>query len=150
MILAAEFPAIPSSAVKIASERRCAILVHSVSHLRKRSAEKLHFYALFGICCISRARKVVETWQCTIGDKVSTCRFFFLGGGGGENIFGNYYRKHYSIILRGEIISVVYGLVLFFLGNHEYIGYSYSFFSRRCVGMSYCNATPLFYRILSF
>ena len=29
MILAAEFPAIPSSAVKIASERRCAILVHS-------------------------------------------------------------------------------------------------------------------------
>ena len=30
MILAAEFPAIPSSAVKIASERRCAILVHSV------------------------------------------------------------------------------------------------------------------------
>ena len=29
MVLAAEFPAIPSSAVKIASERRCAILVHS-------------------------------------------------------------------------------------------------------------------------
>ena len=29
MILAAEFPAIPSSAAKIASERRCAILVHS-------------------------------------------------------------------------------------------------------------------------
>ena len=29
MILAAEFLAIPSSAVKIASERRCAILVHS-------------------------------------------------------------------------------------------------------------------------
>ena len=29
MILAAEFRAIPSSAVKIASERRCAILVHS-------------------------------------------------------------------------------------------------------------------------
>ena len=29
MILAAECPAIPSSAVKIASERRCAILVHS-------------------------------------------------------------------------------------------------------------------------
>ena len=29
MILAAEFPAIPSSAVKIASERRCAALVHS-------------------------------------------------------------------------------------------------------------------------
>ena len=29
MILIAEFPAIPSSAVKIASERRCAILVHS-------------------------------------------------------------------------------------------------------------------------
>ena len=32
MILAAEFLAIPSSAVKIASERRCAILVHSVVH----------------------------------------------------------------------------------------------------------------------
>ena len=31
MILAAEFPAIPWSAVKIASERRCAILVHSVA-----------------------------------------------------------------------------------------------------------------------
>ena len=29
MVLAAEFPAIPSSAVKIASERQCAILVHS-------------------------------------------------------------------------------------------------------------------------
>ena len=29
MVLAAEFPAIPSSAVQIASERRCAILVHS-------------------------------------------------------------------------------------------------------------------------
>ena len=29
MVLAAEFPAIPSSAAKIASERRCAILVHS-------------------------------------------------------------------------------------------------------------------------
>ena len=33
MVLAAEFPAIPSSAVKIASERRCAILVHSALHL---------------------------------------------------------------------------------------------------------------------
>ena len=32
MVLAAEFPAIPSSAVKIASERRCAILVHSGVH----------------------------------------------------------------------------------------------------------------------
>ena len=31
MVLAAEFPAMPSSAVKIASERRCAILVHSGS-----------------------------------------------------------------------------------------------------------------------
>ena len=29
VVLAAEFPAIPSSAAKIASERRCAILVHS-------------------------------------------------------------------------------------------------------------------------
>ena len=29
MVLTAEFPAIPSSAIKIASERRCAILVHS-------------------------------------------------------------------------------------------------------------------------
>ena len=29
MVLAAEFPVIPSSATKIASERRCAILVHS-------------------------------------------------------------------------------------------------------------------------
>ena len=31
MILTAEFFAIPSSAIKIASERRCAILVHSGS-----------------------------------------------------------------------------------------------------------------------
>ena len=30
MVLTAEFPATPSSAIKIASERRCAILVHSV------------------------------------------------------------------------------------------------------------------------
>ena len=29
MVLTAEFPAIPSSAIKIASEQRCAILVHS-------------------------------------------------------------------------------------------------------------------------
>ena len=35
MILAAEFLAIPSSAVKIASERRCAILVHSVGYTPK-------------------------------------------------------------------------------------------------------------------
>ena len=33
MVLAVEFPAIPSSAVKIASERRCAILVHSGLHV---------------------------------------------------------------------------------------------------------------------
>ena len=38
MVLAAEFPAIPSSAVKVASERRCAILVHSA---RRRSRDKL-------------------------------------------------------------------------------------------------------------
>ena len=30
LVLAAEFPAIPSSAAKIASERQCTILVHSV------------------------------------------------------------------------------------------------------------------------
>ena len=34
MVPAAEFIAIPSSAVKIASERRCAILVHSGRHRR--------------------------------------------------------------------------------------------------------------------
>ena len=34
-VLAAEFLAIPSSAVKIASERRCAILVHSAKHPKK-------------------------------------------------------------------------------------------------------------------
>ena len=32
LIPTAEFPAIPESAVKIASEWRCAILVHSVTH----------------------------------------------------------------------------------------------------------------------
>ena len=32
MILVAAFPAIPSSVAKIASERRCAILVHSAAH----------------------------------------------------------------------------------------------------------------------
>ena len=32
MVLAAEFLAIPSSAVKIASERRCAIVAHSGGH----------------------------------------------------------------------------------------------------------------------
>ena len=36
------------------------------------------------------------------------------------------------------------GLLLFFLGNHEYVGYSYSFFPRRSVGIDYCNVTPLF------
>ena len=33
MVLAAEFPALPSSAVKIASDLRCAILVHSGLHV---------------------------------------------------------------------------------------------------------------------
>ena len=33
LIPTAEFPAIPESAAKIASERRCAILVHSVLHV---------------------------------------------------------------------------------------------------------------------
>ena len=37
MALAAEFPAIPSSAVKTASERRCAILVHSDDHMCTKS-----------------------------------------------------------------------------------------------------------------
>ena len=39
MILAAEFLSIPSSAVKIASERRCAILVHSDSHPAAKAAK---------------------------------------------------------------------------------------------------------------
>ena len=50
MVLAAEFPAIPSSAAKIASERQCAILVHSVlSHFRLvgreawRESERLRY-----------------------------------------------------------------------------------------------------------
>ena len=38
MVLAAEFPAIPSSAVEIASERRCAILVHSGVHMSSRAS----------------------------------------------------------------------------------------------------------------
>ena len=38
--------------------------------------------------------------------------------------------------------------MLFFLGNHEYFGYSYSF-SRRCVGINCCKVTPFFYSILS-
>ena len=40
IVLAAEFLAIPSSAVKIASERRCAILVHSVSNSPPGTGEK--------------------------------------------------------------------------------------------------------------
>ena len=48
MILAAEFPAIPSSAIKIASERRCAILVHSGTH-QLRCAAFFYFlcFAMF-------------------------------------------------------------------------------------------------------
>ena len=38
MVLIAEFPAIPSSAIKIASERRCAILVHSDSECDAKNA----------------------------------------------------------------------------------------------------------------
>ena len=41
-------------------------------------------------------------------------------------IFGNYYRKLYRIIFLGELMNVMKGLVLLFLGNHEYFGYSYS------------------------
>ena len=37
MVLAAEFPAIPSSTVKIASKRRCAILVRSASKTPKKT-----------------------------------------------------------------------------------------------------------------
>ena len=46
MALAAEFPAIPSSAAKIASERRCAILVHSewVSAAPKRGHNPFWYF----------------------------------------------------------------------------------------------------------
>ena len=37
LIPAAEFPATPESAAKTASERRCAILVHSAVHINRKS-----------------------------------------------------------------------------------------------------------------
>ena len=43
------------------------------------------------------------------------------------NFFGNYCRKLYSIKFLGELINVMQGLVVLFLGNHKYFGYSYSF-----------------------
>ena len=55
MILAAEFRAMPSSAVKIASERRCAILVHLAEH---------------GIR--SKSHLSVLTFPCATGDVVTT------------------------------------------------------------------------------
>ena len=61
--------------------------------------------------------------QVTIGDKIITYRFFLFWG----IIFGNYYRKLYSIKFLGEFSNVMSGLVLFFLGNHESFGYSSSF-----------------------
>ena len=61
----------------------------------------------------------------TIGDRIITYRFFL--GGGGTIFFGDYYRKRYSIEFLGKLIHVMQALVVLFLGNHEYFGYSYSF-----------------------
>ena len=56
MVLAAEFSGIPSSAAKIASERRCAILVHSASRF---SPSLIHGLCAFlppihGLCAFFR------------------------------------------------------------------------------------------------
>ena len=94
MVLAAEFPAIPSSAVKIASERRCAILVHS-------GHKKGGF-----VCHKSRSSYAIKVGACTpFSVKVPLFQGIFMpydpsfygifwghffanmGGGGGQNYF---------------------------------------------------------------
>ena len=59
------------------------------------------------------------------------CSFLFW-----RIIFGNYYRKLYSIKILGEFK----GLVLFVLGNHEHFGYSYIFLLALCGNeLLHCN-----------
>ena len=50
----------------------------------------------------------------------------------------------------GEFINVMQGLVLFFLGNHEYFGYSYSFSLGAVWELISVIEPQFFYRILSF
>ena len=63
--------------------------------------------------------------------------------------FGDYYRKLYSTIFLGRLVTVMYSLVLFFLERNEYF-LTVTFFSLCYVGINYGNATPFLYRILSF
>ena len=64
VVLAAEFPAIPSSAVKIASERRCAILVHS--------GTRVFCFLVLGVAGFSLA----ATWW--FGEKTEKSLYLFF------------------------------------------------------------------------
>ena len=67
VFLAAEFPAIPSSAVKIASERRCAILVHSALECSKSLCKKVCAHSSFPKSAMmdTRALSLIAcAWLC--------------------------------------------------------------------------------------
>ena len=69
LVLAAEFPAIPSSADKIASERRCAILVHSAKERRRRRAGTRSSKRVFWwVLCVPCMEPYCETKLVEIGE----------------------------------------------------------------------------------
>ena len=81
----------------------------------------------------------------TIGDKILAYRFLF-----GRIIFGDYYRKLYSIIFLGGIscCNVRIGAVLPW--KPRIFRLQLQFFSLCCVGINYSIVMPFLYRILFF
>ena len=60
----------------------CSMLVPSeFSHLRKRSAKKLHFCAFPGICCISESAKKLQKLFGSALSHLIICCFFDFGPG---------------------------------------------------------------------
>ena len=91
MALAAEFPAIPSSAVKIASERRCAILVHSA---QSPNGKNINLHKKWGFrrfqkeCQKVRKRAENHTFFVKSAQKVRFAALFgTLSGIGGNPTF---------------------------------------------------------------
>ena len=70
--------------------------------------------------------------------------FFSFGG----ILFGNYYRKFYSMKFLGELFTVMTVAVLPL--QKRIFRLQLQFFSLCFVGLSHCNITPFLYRILSF
>ena len=119
LILAAEFPAIPSSAMKIASERRCAILVHSAPRVleiqafggrRKRRRPKI----------FAENRRKPQIGLChlrSVNFSSSLCNLPWLGRclspseiQSGCRVSDLYQRKTKGQQLKGKIVSEIFTL----------------------------------------